>query len=224
MDVHDALKAPDDRYDFDNLMQIYFSLPSWDRGPLAVELAQSAAAVAQHMGAPGFAGNLLASSAREIPDARLSHHLLMAANAFIRAEDFVRARVVAEYVQTRLGMKGRTGEGWRGVMKTLASRADEDEVSADLREQIEKEVAATLAGLDEAKAAMAKARALVSGVKDAKKGSKAGKDDKDDKADKGEKADAIRADPKAQANAKPEAEKPAPADQDRPKTKAEGGG
>ncbi|HEX2657574.1 MAG TPA: hypothetical protein VHU40_04855, partial [Polyangia bacterium] len=95
MDVHDALKAPDDRYDFDNLMLIYFSLPSWDRGPLAVELAQAAAAVAQRMGAPGFAGNLLASSAREIPDARLSHHLLMAANAFIRAEDFVRARVVA---------------------------------------------------------------------------------------------------------------------------------
>jgi hypothetical protein len=141
---------------------------------MAIDLAQAAAAVALRMGAPGFAGNLLASSAREIPDSRLSQHLLMAADAFLRAQDVVRARVVAEYVQTRLGLKGRGGDGWKTVMKTIAARSDEDEPSAELREQIEKEIETSLAGLADAKAAREKARALMTSVKDAKKQGKDG--------------------------------------------------
>jgi hypothetical protein len=239
MDIHEALKASDEPYSFESLMQIYFALPGWDRGPLAVELAQAAAAVAQRMGAPGFAGNLLASSAREIPDARLSQHLLMAANAFIKAEDFVRARVVAEYVQTRLGLKGRAGDGWRGVMKTLAARADEDELSSELRAQIEKEVEATLAGLNDAQAAMTKARALISGVKDAQKGKSEGKGEAKGDRTRGGKPDGAHPEDKAEAKAdgakaeaKSEAPRPAPGEplgketaaKDRPKATAEGGG
>jgi hypothetical protein len=166
----------------------------------------------------------------------------MAANAFIRAEDFVRARVVAEYVETRLGMKGRAGEGWRGVMKTLAARADEDELSSELRAQIEKEVEATLAGLNDAKAAMTKARTLISGVKDAKKGKADGKGDgkgapaKDqedaDKAEaKAEGKSAGESEAKSQAKTedktapKPQAAKETASKRDgRPKATVEGGG
>jgi hypothetical protein len=151
----------------ENLMQSYLELPSWDKGPLAVELAEAGAAVAIRMGAPDFAGNLLASSAREVPDARLSEHLLGAVEAFLRAEDLVRARVVAEYMGTRLGPKARVSERWKAALKTLASRSEEDEMTASLRDQIEKETQATLTGLRDADAAAKKAAALMSGLKSA---------------------------------------------------------
>ena len=79
----------------------------------------------------------------------------------------MRARVVADYAQTRLGLKGRGGDGWKQVLKTLAARAEEDEISSELRERIEKEIQSTLAGLGDAKAAVEKARAVMSGVKEA---------------------------------------------------------
>ncbi|HEX4510480.1 MAG TPA: hypothetical protein VH328_10385 [Burkholderiaceae bacterium] len=149
----------------ENLMQSYLELPSWDKGPLAVELAEAGATVAIRMGAPDFAGNLLASSAREVPDAHLSDHLLAAVEAFLRAEDLVRARVVAEYMGTRLGPKARVSERWKATLKTLAARSEEDEMTASLRDQIEKETLSTLAGLKDADAAAKKATTLMSGLK-----------------------------------------------------------
>jgi len=186
----------------ENLMQSYLELPSWDKGPLAVELAEAGALVAIRMGAPDFAGNLLASTAREVPDARLSDHLLAAVEAFLRAEDLVRARVVAEYMGTRLGAKARVSERWKAALKTLASRSEEDEMTASLRDQIEKETGATLTGLRDADAAAKKAATLMNGLKAAanKDGEKsetaggeapekeAGDDDKSDKSDKSDKA------------------------------------
>ncbi len=160
--------AADDEQTFrENLMQTYLGLPSWDKGPLAVELAEAGANVAIRMGAPDFAGNLLASSAREVPDARLPDHLLAAVEAFLRAEDLVRARVVAEYMGTRLGPKGRVSAGWKAAMKTLVARTEEDEMSGSLRAAIQKEMEATLAGLKDAQAAADKAKALLGGLKDA---------------------------------------------------------
>lgn len=164
----DETAATEDERTFrDNLMKTYLGLPSWDKGPLAVELAEAGAAVAIRMGAPGFAGNLLSSSAREVPDAGLPEHLLAAVEAFLRAEDLVRARVVAEYMTTRLGPKGRVSDRWKAALKTLAARTEEDETSSVVRAQIEKEIAATLAGLKDAQAAADKARALLGGLKDA---------------------------------------------------------
>lgn len=164
---HGVATAQEQRTFEENLMQSYLELPSWDKGPLAVDLAEAGAAVAVRMGAPDFAGNLLASSAREVPDARLSDHLLGAVEAFLRAEDLVRARVVAEYMATRLGPKARVSERWKAALKTLASRSEEDEMTASLRDQIEKETQATLSGLRDADAAAKKAAALMSGLKSA---------------------------------------------------------
>jgi len=154
----------------ENLMESYLELPTWDKGPLAVDLAEAGATVAIRMGAPDFAGNLLASTAREVPDARLSDHLLAAVEAFLRAEDLVRARVIAEYMGTRLGPKARVSERWKAALKTLAARSEEDELTASLRDQIEKETQATLTGLRDADAATKKATALMKGLKAAKAG------------------------------------------------------
>jgi len=150
-----------------NLMQVFFALPSWDKGPLAVDLSQGAAAVALKMGAPGFAGNLLVSAAREVPRERLSLHLLLAVEAFLLSGDVVRARVVAEYVETRLGPKGRGGERWRAALRALGHQDDEDDLDPELRAEIEKEVEASLEGLRDARAAIEKARAVMRGVRDA---------------------------------------------------------
>jgi hypothetical protein len=156
-----------------NLMQIFFALPSWDQGPLAVDLAEGGAAIALRMGAPAFAGNLLATAARDVPDRRLSDHLLLAVEAFVHAHDLVRARVVAEYVEMRLGPKGRSGDRWKAALKAIGSQADEDEVPSELRAEIEKEIAASLDGLKDARAALDKASAVLRGVNDAAASSKA---------------------------------------------------
>jgi len=150
-----------------NLMQIFFALPAWDKGPLAVDLSQGAAAIALKMGASGFAGNLLVSAARDVPRERLSAHLLLAVEAFLRSGDVVRARVVAEYVEMRLGPKGRSGERWRVALKAIGQHDDEDDMTPEVREEIEKELAASLEGLRDARAALEKARAVLRGVKDA---------------------------------------------------------
>lgn len=148
-----------------NLMQIFFALPSWDKGPLAVDLAEAGAEVALRLGAPAFAGNLLVTAAREVPDRRLSEHLLLAVEAFLRSGDVVRARVVAEYVEMRLGPKGRAGERWRAALKAIASAEDDDdEIPSELRAEIEKEIDASLDGLKDARSVLEKARTLLQGV------------------------------------------------------------
>jgi len=180
-----AAAAEEQRVFDENLMQAYMDLPSWDKGPLAVDLAEAGAVVAIRMGAPDFAGNLLASSAREVPDARLSDHLLSAVEAFLRAEDLVRARVVAEYMRSRLGPKARISERWKAALKMLAARSEEDEMTASLRDQLEKETLATLAGLKDADTAAKKATALMASLKAArpaeKKGARPGKSGKSGK-------------------------------------------
>lgn len=204
-----AAAAEQQRIFEESLMQSYLELPNWDKGPLAVDLAEAGATVAIRMGAPDFAGNLLASSAREVPDARLSDHLLAAVEAFLRAEDLVRARVVAEYMGTRLGPKARVSERWKAALKMLASRSEEDEMTASLRDQIEKETQTTLTGLRDADTAAKKAMTLMSGLKAAKAGNKADKagEDGDEKTDKSTGQDATggkeaASEPAAEAKAK----------------------
>jgi hypothetical protein len=159
-------EAPeDDTVHLTNLMQIFFALPSWDKGPLAVDLAEAGAEVALRLGAPAFAGNLLVTAAREVPDRRLSEHLLFAVEAFLRSGDVVRARVVAEYVEMRLGAKGRAGERWRVALKAIASsQEDDDEIPSELRAEIEKEIEVSLDGLKDARAVLEKARTVLQGV------------------------------------------------------------
>ena len=44
--------------------EVYLSLPAWDHGPLAPELSEAAADLANHIGAPVFGGNILSVGRR----------------------------------------------------------------------------------------------------------------------------------------------------------------
>ena len=175
----------------EELLEAYLNIPSWEKGPLAVELAQAAAPLAVRMGAPGFAGNLLASLAPAVRDDQLSEHLLQAAETFLRGQNWPRARLVAEYARSRLaplGGKGkreggRNGLGtswnsprWAAVFRRLDERADEEDVTPEVRAAIEKELEATLAEIKNARNAIDNAEGLRASAEAAKSKAGAGKE------------------------------------------------
>jgi hypothetical protein len=169
---------------YEELLEAYLNIPSWEKGPLAVEMAQAAAPLAVRMGATGFAGNLLASLAPAVPDAQLSEHLLQAAETFLRGQNWPRARLVAEYARSRLappGAKGKRESGraggvagswsnprWAAVFRRLDERAEEEEVTPEVRALIEKELEATLVELKNARGAIENAEGLRASAKAAK--------------------------------------------------------
>lgn len=166
----------------EELLEAYLSLPGWERGPLAYEMAQAAAPLAIRLGAHGFAGNLLASLAPVVPDGKLGDHLLQAAETFLRGQNWARARLVAEYARSRLGTPqkaGKQGERgdwgpalnsprWQAVFRHLNERAEEEEVTPEMREAIEKELASTLEAIKEAHGAIEDAKEVLSSAKAAK--------------------------------------------------------
>ncbi|MEO7669805.1 MAG: hypothetical protein ABIW57_10735 [Polyangia bacterium] len=95
------LEGPEREY-LEQLVETYLALVGWDKGPMAVDLAQAAAPLASRLGAPAFGGNLLAAMAPQVPDAQLSDHLLLAAETFLDGDNWARARIVVEYAQSRL--------------------------------------------------------------------------------------------------------------------------
>jgi hypothetical protein len=176
----------------DELLEAYLNLPGWEKGPLAYELAQAAAPLAMRLGAPGFAGNLLASLAPVVPDAQLSEHLLQAAETFLRGQNWARARLVADYARSRLAPPGPKGTGrggksrgngdgerggwsaslasprWAAVFRRLNERAEEEVVSPEVRAAIEAEVATTVAEIKNARGAIENAEDLLASAKAAK--------------------------------------------------------
>ena len=151
----------------EELIETYLAIPSWEKGALAVEMAQAAAPLAARLGAPAFGGNLLASLAPEVPDGELSDHLLLAAETFLGGQNWARARIVTEYAQTRLGQKAFRTSRWTAVLRALAGRAEEDEVSPVVREAIEAELIATIEDLKKARGALARAESVLGGARDA---------------------------------------------------------
>ncbi len=157
-----------ERENIEELIETYLSFPSWEQGEMAVEMAQAAAPLAARLGAPAFAGSLLASLAPFVPAAQLSDHLLLAAETFMFGEHWARARIVSEYAQIRLGPKNLKTARWAAVLRTLTGRADEDEVPPAVRAAIEAELVLTLAELKNARGALAKAEGVLGGARDAK--------------------------------------------------------
>lgn len=182
-----ALEKPERDY-LEELLETYLALPSWEKGPLAVEMAQAAAPLAARLGAPVFGGNLLASLAPQVPDAGLSDHLLLAAETFMEGNNWARARIVAEYAQSRLAGKiGPSGKGkrkpgltslqnarWDAVFRTLALRAAQDEVTPAERAAIEAEFAATLEELKRARVVRDKVESVLRSAREARAGQPGG--------------------------------------------------
>jgi hypothetical protein len=105
-------------------LALYLGLPHRAQGPLAADLAAAAAEVAQAMGAPAFAANLLAAAQTEVPPARLSGHLLRATELYLAAKDAVRAQVIVEFAQLHLGRRDLSTDRWQAAMKACAPGGD----------------------------------------------------------------------------------------------------
>ncbi len=91
------------------------------RGPAEYALNQAASRAASEIGAPGFAASILAANTPHVPGAELSSHLLGIIKLYVAARDPVRAAVVLEYAEGKLGSVTRNGE-WSSARRQLGLR------------------------------------------------------------------------------------------------------
>ena len=109
-------------------LETYLVLPGRLEGPLAFTLVHAAAQKAAGMGAPVFAGNLMAASAQAVEASSpglLGDFLLRTVEFYLQGADRTRARVVAEFAETRLGRDKLTGPRWNAVLKQMEGSNDE---------------------------------------------------------------------------------------------------
>jgi len=158
------------------VFEAYLSLPDWDRGPLAVELSEAGGALAVRMGAPDFGGHILAAAVADLEargDAKaLPEHLLVTAETYLAARDFVRAELIAEFAQTRLPKGTFASPRWKRVMAALAAEVNEPverPLTPEDAERIDRELAASEEALRKAVEAHRLAAALVDADIKAKK-------------------------------------------------------
>lgn len=83
------------------------------RGPFELELAVGAAHAAEDLGAPAFAATVLASSAGWVSGGDLEEHLLRIVQLYLAGRDPVRASVILDYAEGRLGPKVARKAAWR---------------------------------------------------------------------------------------------------------------
>ena len=88
------------------------------KGPYELALNEAAAASAQEIGAPGFAAAILAGNTPNVAHAHLADHLLEVVRLYLAARDPIRAAVVLEYAEGKLGAASRSG-GWVAVRRQL---------------------------------------------------------------------------------------------------------
>ena len=98
-------------------IETYLNLPGRTEGVYAMEMAHAAGEKAAGLGAPIFAGNLLASVAAEVPITRMSEHLALTAEYYYRGKDIPRGQLVLEYADTRLTAKERKNPRWAGLFR-----------------------------------------------------------------------------------------------------------
>jgi tetratricopeptide (TPR) repeat protein len=116
-----ALKFPDTDGGLEAL-ESYLNLPLRTEGFLAIELVRAAAEKALDIGAPLFAGHLLAASVPWVEGAdvdAISDHLLRSAEMYLVAKDPARARTLYEYAEGRLGRKRLLGPRWATVIAAI---------------------------------------------------------------------------------------------------------
>ena len=99
---------------------------SMRRGPFELELAVGAAHAAEDLGAPGFAATVLASSAGWVSGGDLEEHLLKIVQLYLAGRDPVRASVILDYAEGRLGARVARKPAWREARAELV-RAQQPE-------------------------------------------------------------------------------------------------
>ena len=113
-----ALKFPDTEGGLETL-EVYLNLPLRTEGFLSIEMVRAAAEKALDIGAPLFAGHLLAASVPWVEGAdaeTISDHLLRSAEMYLLAKDLARARTLYEYAEGRIGRKRLLGPRWATVI------------------------------------------------------------------------------------------------------------
>ncbi len=109
-------------------LDTYLALPGRLEGPLAFTLVRAAAQKAAELGARVFAGNLMAASAQAVEATSpglLGEFLLRTVEFYLAGAERTRARVVAEFAETRLGRDKLTGPRWNAVLKAMEGSDDE---------------------------------------------------------------------------------------------------
>lgn len=128
-----ALKFPD-RDGGADALEAYLTLPSRTEGFLAIEMVRAAAEKALDLGAPLFAGNLLAASVpwvEAVDVDAISDHLLRAAEMYLAAKDPARARTLYEYADGRVGRKRMVGPRWAAVIALVGGPDNHAHHAAD---------------------------------------------------------------------------------------------
>jgi|APLak6261679142_1056127.scaffolds.fasta_scaffold00011_45 hypothetical protein len=136
-------------------------------GPHELVLNDQAAKTARELGAPGFAATILAANTPHVPRAELSEHLLNIVRLYVAARDPVRAAVVLEYAEGKLGAATRVG-GWASARRQLG-RASGTTVAAPVSpvtdaaalDELSSQVSLSA---DLARAAAARTRAVMTSV------------------------------------------------------------
>lgn len=110
----------------------YLILPNRSEGALAEELARTGAERAVEMGAPVFGATLLAAAfaAGAIAVTSQGDYLLRTAEMYLQGKDTVRARLVVEFAESRLGRASMTSARWRSVLEQILYGHDEPAPSA----------------------------------------------------------------------------------------------
>jgi tetratricopeptide (TPR) repeat protein len=112
-----ALKFPDLEGAIE-AVEAYMALPGRTEGFLSIEMVRAAAEKCLAIGAPLFAGNLLAASVPWVEGTdveAIGDHLLRSAEMYLIAQDSARARTLYEYADGRVGRKRLAGPRWAAV-------------------------------------------------------------------------------------------------------------
>jgi len=137
-----ALKFPDKDRGVEAI-ETYMNLPLRTEGYLSIEMIRAAAEKALYIGAPLFAGHLLAASVPWIEGAdvdALNEHLLRATEMYLLADDMARAHTLFVYADSRLGRRHLLGPRWATVIATvekLGGRGEGSPVSEAARDLAE---------------------------------------------------------------------------------------
>ena len=97
-----------------------FTDPQLRDGPYDEALMLAAAQTAELVGAPAFAAAALSSFTSRVPRAELPAHLLRVAQLYLAGNDRVRAAVIAEYAESKLGLGALSGPAWLRVRQQVA--------------------------------------------------------------------------------------------------------
>ncbi len=106
-------------------LETYLALPNRNDGPLALTLLHAVVDKVATMGAPVFAGNMLAAAGHAVKakPKPLSEELLENAELYLEGLDRTRARVIVEFATTRLGRSKMVGPRWLAVLAQVQEGA-----------------------------------------------------------------------------------------------------